>query len=109
MCLNNGRFEVQVDWRDQGGQSGTAKVVPYGSDDSGLFWFFDGSNWEMLVKVLDGCGLNDHFWVFYAATTDQQFTLSVRDTISGNTVEYINPLKHPADAVTDTLAFDTCP
>jgi hypothetical protein len=26
-----------------------------GTDDSALFWFFEESNWEMLVKVLDGC------------------------------------------------------
>ncbi len=45
-------------------------MVPGATNESGLFWFFDDDNWEMLVKVLDGCGTNGHFWVFLAAATD---------------------------------------
>ncbi|MCP3910394.1 MAG: trypsin-like serine protease, partial [Actinomycetia bacterium] len=50
MCLVNRRFQVTVTWRDFAGNEGSAHVVPFGSDDSGLFWFFDPDNWEMLVK-----------------------------------------------------------
>ena len=64
---------------------------------------------ELLIKVLDGCGVNNRYWVFFAATTDQKFTVRVTDTETEEQVEYTNPLKHPADAVTDTAAFDTCP
>ena len=38
--------------------------------DSGLFYFFGASNLEMLIKVLNACGLNDRYWVFFAATTN---------------------------------------
>jgi hypothetical protein len=108
MCLNNGRFSVRVDWKAQDGRSGAGHVVPYGSDTSGLFWFFNESNWEMLIKVLDGCNYNNRFWVFFAATTDQEFTVTVTDTETGAVKQYVNPMKHPADAVTDTDAFATC-
>lgn len=80
-----------------------------GVRDSGLFWFFSASNWELLVKVLDGCSLNGHFWVFSAATTNVEYTLRVTDTRTGEVKVYLNPLGVAADAITDTGAFATCP
>ena len=62
----------------------------------------------MLVKVLDGCGINDRFWVYAAATTDVEYTLEVTDTWTGQTVIYANPLGVSAAAITDTDAFATC-
>ncbi len=109
LCLNQRRFQVEVDWRDFDGNTGSGQVVPFGSDDSGLFWFFDPDNWEMLVKVLDGCGINNHFWVFSAATTNVEYTLRVTDTETGAVKEYFNPLGTAAAAITDTGAFATCP
>ena len=44
MCLNDDRFKVQVAWETATGQTGMGSVVPAGSDDSGLFWFFDEDN-----------------------------------------------------------------
>ena len=44
-------------------------MVPVGSDDSGLFYYRNPQNWEMLVKVLDACSFSQRFWVFAAATT----------------------------------------
>ena len=34
-----------------------AEVVPWASEDSGLYWFFDPDNVELVAKVLDGCWL----------------------------------------------------
>ncbi|MEM7351642.1 MAG: hypothetical protein AAF657_12675, partial [Acidobacteriota bacterium] len=103
------RFEVDIEWEDFSGTVGSGKVVPFGSADSGLFWFFSAANWEVLVKVLDGCGINDHFWVFAAATTDVKYTLRVRDRQTGLVKEYTNPLGVASDAITDTSAFASCP
>ena len=108
MCLQNGRFKISVKWWDEHGNTGVGHAIP-STDDSGLFWFFSPSNMELLIKVLDGCGVNNKYWVFFAATTDQEFTVTVTDTNTAQQVEYTNPLKHPADAVTDTSAFATCP
>ncbi len=109
LCLNRDRFKVKVDWRDFQGNTGSARVVPYGSDDSGIFWFFDSDNWEMLVKVLDGCGVNRKFWVFSAATTNVEYVLRVTDTKTNKVRVYRNPLGTAADAITDASAFATCP
>jgi hypothetical protein len=63
----------------------------------------------MLVKVLNACGLNQRYWVFYAATTNVEFTLTVTDTQTGKTKVYFNPINTPAPPVQDTSAFATCP
>ena len=109
LCLGNaGRFRVEVQWTDFVGQQGIGtKVVESG--DSGLFWFFDDANWEMLVKVVDGCGFNDHHWVFAAATTNVAYTLAVTDTLRGVEAVYQIPLGVSSAAITDTEALDSCP
>lgn len=109
LCLGQGRFRAQVDWETAGGRTGSGRVVPVGSEDSGLFYFFDADNWEMLLKIVRGCGLNGHYWVFFAATTDVGFTVTVTDTERGVTRRWANPPGHPADPVTDTSALPTCP
>ena len=109
LCLNNNRFKVQVTWKDYNGNTGYGTVAPYGTSDSGLFWFFTASNWEMLVKVLNGCGYNNHYWVFAAATTDVEYHLYVTDTTTGTVKQYDNTLGHASPAITDSSAFATCP
>ncbi|MEM7586556.1 MAG: beta-propeller fold lactonase family protein [Acidobacteriota bacterium] len=110
LCLGNGRFRVEVQWRDFEGTLGTGQVVSAAeSADSGLFWFFDANNWEMLVKVLDGCAITNHHWVFAAATTDVAYTLTVTDTQTGVSKSYSNPLGTSAAAITDTSALAVCP
>lgn len=109
LCLNGGRFQVRVDWETNTGTTGQASVVPVTSDDSGLLWFFSDQNWEMLIKVLNGCSVNNNYWVFFAATTNVEFTVTVTDTQNGRVKTYVNPQGISADAVTDTGAFPTCP
>ncbi len=108
LCLNGGRFHVTVRWRDYAGTRGAGQAVTE-TDDSGLFWFFNADNLEMLVKVLDGCGLNDRYWVFAAATTDVEYELTVRDAITGTSRTWQNPLGVASPAITDTGALAVCP
>ncbi|HEV2854071.1 MAG TPA: alpha/beta fold hydrolase [Thermoanaerobaculia bacterium] len=108
LCLNNGRFRVEVSWEVKG-QSGVGTVVPGASADSGLFWFFNADNWELMVKVLNGCARGGHYWVFAAATTDVHYVLTVTDTATGQVKRYENPAGRPSPATTDTTAFPTCP
>jgi hypothetical protein len=109
LCLGSGRYAVTVDWRLSDGSGGTGKVVPGAAADSGLFWFFAATNWELMVKVLDGCSVNSRKWAFSAATTNVGYTLAVTDMTRGETKRYINPLNVSASAVTDTDAFPFCP
>lgn len=109
LCLNQGRFQVRLTWRNQQGTLRQARVAGAGADDSGLFYFLDPDNWEMLIKVLDGCSFNGHYWVFFAAVTNVEYTLTVVDSQTGEQQVYENPAGTPSPAVTDTRAFATCP
>jgi plastocyanin len=111
LCLgDNGRFQVQVSYV-AATQMGAATALPLATNpDSGLFYFFQASNIEMLIKVLNACAAPfDHYWVFFAATTNVQFIVTVIDTKTGAVQTYFNPLNHAADPVQDTSAFATCP
>jgi Calcineurin-like phosphoesterase len=107
--LRQGRFNAEATWRDFDGNTGAARVAGPAADASGLFWFFSPQNWELLVKVLDGCAVNHRVWVFAAGTTNVAYTLTVTDTQTGKTARYENPLGRRSPAVTDTSAFDICP
>jgi hypothetical protein len=110
LCLGaDQRFRVQVRWRTSN-DNGDGTVAELDRRDSGLFWFFDANNIEMLVKVLDACALPqfENFWVFYAATTNVGFDLIVTDTVAERTKVYSNTVGRTAEPVTDTAAFDTC-
>ena len=110
LCLNGGRFMVQVQWTDFQGNTGAGNVVPgVSSDTSGLFWFFGPDNWEMLIKVLNGCVVNNHYWVLGAASTNVEYTIQVTDTQTGQVKTYSNPLGTQSPAITDAAAFATCP
>lgn len=89
LCLNANRFAVSVNWRDYSNNTGTGRAVPVRSD-SGYFWFFNDTNIELVIKVLDGRTVNGYFWVFYGALSDVEYTITVRDTQTGATKTYFN-------------------
>jgi acetyl esterase/lipase len=109
LCLVGGRFKVEVTWHDPQGNTGPGQVAACANDGSGLFWFFNPDNWELMLKVIDGCSLNQRYWVFSAATTNVGYDLAVTDTQSGQVVHYTNPLGRTSPAITDTSAFSSCP
>jgi plastocyanin len=110
LCVSNGRFRVVIAWHTST-DTGQGSVVPLPSaPDSGLFYFFAPSNIEMLIKVLNACVPPfNHYWVFFAATTNVEFGMVVTDTQNGKTRAYYNPLNQTALPVQDLDAFATCP
>jgi hypothetical protein len=111
LCLLD-RFSISARWRtDPAGTltNDSAKVAGAANDGSGLFQFFSPDNWEILVKSLNGCGLNNRYWLFSAATTNVFYRMEVLDVKTGTQKIYFNYPGPPAPAVTDTDAFATCP
>ncbi len=105
-CFQDSRYAVEMDWRTGDGRSGPAKVVYEGTNDSGLFYFFEpGNNWEVLIKVLNGCGVNEHVWVYGASATTLGYSIRVTDTVTGAVKEYRNDPGKSAPAITDNKAF----
>lgn len=102
LCLNGNRFAVSATWRTPS-SSGNATAVSM-TGDTGHFWFFNSANVELLVKVLDGRGVNGKWWVFFGALSDVEYTLTVTDTQTGTTRTYFNPQGRMA-SIGDTSAF----
>jgi hypothetical protein len=109
LCLHGDRFQVTVDFRPPGGQTQPAHAIPF-TDRAGMFWFFNEANIEMLLKVQNACvDPFNRYWVFYAATTNVEFTVTVTDTEADQVRFYPNPQGMAALPVQDTQAFATCP
>lgn len=108
LCLNNGRFKVAATFNAGASGSGTAQTGQL-TPDTGYLWFFNASNVEAIVKVLDACALNNHFWVFAGGLTNVQVTITVTDTLNGQFRQYINPANTTFEPIQDTSAFATCP
>jgi len=103
LCLNNERFRVEVAWEDFDGNTGVGQAVGM-TGDTGYFWFFDDANVELVLKVLDGIGINNHYWVFYGSLSNVWYEITVTDTETGSTHTYTNPSGNFA-SVGDTEAF----
>ena len=103
LCLENGRFAVRARWQtDDGAGDATAWTL---TPDTGLYWFFSPNNVEMVIKVLDGCALNGHRWVFAGGLTDVAVTMTVTDSETGEGMTYENPAGTPFQPIQDLNAF----
>ena len=110
LCLGqDDRFKIVVVWENFEGLMDTANAVDIDRRDSGLFYFFGEDNIEMLIKILDGCEINGHYWISYAATTDVGFLVTVTDTSTGSIKTYSNPVGNLAAPILDIEALAVCP
>jgi hypothetical protein len=98
-----GRFTVEVDWVTETPSSGKGIPVQLTSD-SGYFWFWEGTNVELLVKLLDKRGINGYYWFFYGALTDVEYTITVTDTET-SAVKTYHGTQHIQTSSNDISAF----
>lgn len=108
ICLNGGRFRVQAMFLTPQGQNGLANTVKL-TDDSGYLWFFGATNIEAVIKVLDGCAVNNRYWLFAGGLTNVRVMLTVTDTVRGSSATYLNQQGPAFQPIQDTGAFATCP
>lgn len=110
LCLRDGRFEVTIDWTTAQGGTGQGQAFAL-TDESGYFWFFSPDNVELVIKVIDGCGNNDRFWIFAGGLTDVGTVLRVRDTAypEAPVFERTKPIGTPFAPILTIDGFDTCP
>ncbi len=109
LCLVDSRFTVSAGFKLADGDQGIAHAVPLGAgNSSGYYWFFDVSNAEVVVKLIDGCAVNGHFWFFAAGLTNLEVQIGIIDTQTGATKLYTNPANTPFAPIQDTAAL-ACP
>ena len=96
LSLNPGRrFRITLSATNpRTGETAAGLAMPMSS----IFGFFslpgltgDASNPEVFVKILDGTGVNGHYWVFYGGLTSLPYDLTVTDDATGRTRTYTKP------------------
>jgi hypothetical protein len=109
LCFGGARFMVQMEWTRPDNTSGAGNAVSL-TDDSGYFWFFDATNIEAVIKVLNGCAINNAYWVFTAGLTNVEVLTTVTDTKTGIVYTNTNPQGTAFVPVQATNAFpSSCP
>ncbi|MFM7143378.1 MAG: S8 family peptidase [Alphaproteobacteria bacterium] len=113
LCLLGGRFSATLTWDDGSGPKPALVAAPKASGDgsaSGLFHFYasDPSNWEVLVKMIDGCATNGRFWTLVSASTGFGWELAVTDERTGETRTWRHALDGKASGISDFEAFSGC-
>ncbi len=88
LCLHGSRFAVEMSWRNQFDGSSGRGIATRLSNLTGAFGFTNPANLETLVKVLE---FPDRFLVLYGALSNLEYTLTLRDTVTGRTETYQNP------------------
>ncbi len=108
LCLGGGRFQLRAQWATSAGETGVGHPVPL-TDDTGYFWFFQPSNIEAVVKILDACAPFGHYWFFAGGLTNVEVTLELLDTFTGVGQSYTNLQGTAFAPIQDTAALGTCP
>jgi plastocyanin len=108
LCLQEGRFLISATWKKPGGSSGAAHAVRL-TPDSGYFWFLEPDNVELVVKTLDGCSINDRYWFFSGGLTNLEVSITVADTVSGQTRTYSNAQGTAFKPIVDMSSLASCP
>jgi 6-phosphogluconolactonase (cycloisomerase 2 family) len=98
-----GGYGLEVTYRTAGGLAGTARPTLV-SREAARVAFTNPANVEVLIKVLDGCAINDRVWVFAAGLTNVELTITLRGR-DGAERTYVNPLGQPFAPLQDTSAF----
>jgi hypothetical protein len=104
VCLHDGRFAVRGTFATPESEVNTAHLVRFG-DDAAYLWFFEPANIEAVVKVIDGCSLNDRIWVFTAGLTNIRSSLFVTDSQTGIVHSSVNPQGTPFQPVQEVGTF----
>lgn len=99
-----GRFRLEMTWTSPTAGNGQAHPAPLETSTGG-FWFFAAQNLEILVKVIDGCGVNGRWWVFATGLTDVGTTLTVTDPTTGVSRRWTTTAGAPFPPLQATDAF----
>lgn len=106
LLLQDGRFRITARWEHEvaAGPARAQALTP----DTGVFWFFGPDNLELLVKALDGCSVNGHYWLFVGGLTHVGVEIRVEDTFTGAVRTYSSPFGEIFAPELDTRAL-ACP
>ena len=103
LCLLGKQFEIRLAFRVPTVAQGAARSTPR-SDSFGYFTFLDPKSPEVLLEMVDGRPVNQHFWLLYGALSNADYVVTATDTTTGDTQFYCNP-NGTFRSVGDAVAF----
>jgi hypothetical protein len=118
-CALGGRFKITIAWNDSGAHlSGAGTVIKYADNlpsvdptlgpvsESVFFSFYPFAlkDVEALVRMINGHGINDKYWVFATGFTGAQYTVNVQDMNTCATWQRVIPAS-ATSVVKDFTAF----
>ena len=101
-CLQKGRFELKAFFINSNERYQARVRDALIGDATTLFYFFSFNNPELMIKVIDGCGINGYYWVFASAATDLKYSFRIYDYLKQRFKSY-SPRQ--GDLVSDVSAF----
>src|SRR5215471_11432487 len=104
LCLDGGRFKVEVSARTPSQAASQPALATGITSESGAFSFFSADNLDLLVKVVDGRAVNGKMWVFIGSASNIEYTVTVTDTLTSAVRTYFNPQGTLA-SIADIQAF----
>lgn len=107
LCLIDGRFQIEVVFDLPGPALPTNATVStnFQTSHSGAFGFGDPESFDVLLKIVEK---PTFFEVNIGALTNVAFTVTVTDTCSGTSEDYVNPLGSTTNFV-DASTFANSP
>lgn len=102
--IHQGRFHVSASATHDGKHIEALHSIPITGDVSALC-LFDASNPEIFVKVLDGCAVNGHRWVFMAGMTDLECQVEIEEVSTGIVWTHHSKKGQQFQPVSDLKAF----
>lgn len=77
--------------------------------EPGRLQFFDEEGAPFALQVIDGCAVNDHYWIFGAGLTTVSAPLTVIDRQSGQSQRVVLPAYRPGESIPTVLDTEALP
>jgi hypothetical protein len=84
------RFQVTAAFRGELGKSRPADLEAL-TANAAFLYFRGEENPEVVTKILDGRPINQRFWYFSGAMSNQEYQVTAFDTETGRVASYYNP------------------
>ncbi len=107
LVLTGSRFEVRTALHDPEGRAHPAAPRPL-TAVAGGFAFGPAGDPEAVLKILDARPIDGRFWLFTAALTDAEYTLTVTDVATDVSRDFVHPVGRPTSTV-DMKSFPALP
>ncbi len=116
-CLFDGLFKVEGSMQNFANPpvDFTTRVMSFPgsraeSDQAVFFESFDAGNFEVGVKMVNGCGFPEghslhNYWAFFGGLTNAATEMRITDTVTGQVYSWSNPARSFPQTLGDTAAF----